>query len=97
MKSAGQDPWKAEAFNVVATVTLCSDPKASLLWIILWLVSGSGDHGMILWVTGCPLLGHRRESAICAVNLVSCHIGISRSRVRCASPGHEPDSSDLGL
>jgi hypothetical protein len=36
------------AFNVAATVTLCSYRNASLFWIMLWLVSGPADHGMIL-------------------------------------------------
>jgi hypothetical protein len=35
------------AFNVAATVTLSSYRNASLFWIMLWLVSGPGDHGMI--------------------------------------------------
>jgi hypothetical protein len=36
------------AFNVAATVTLCSCRNASLFWIMLWLVSRPTDHGMIL-------------------------------------------------
>jgi hypothetical protein len=36
------------AFNVAATVTLRSDRNASPLWIMLWLISGPADHGVIL-------------------------------------------------
>jgi hypothetical protein len=35
------------AFNGTATVTLSSSRKASLFWIMLWLVSGPADHAMI--------------------------------------------------
>jgi hypothetical protein len=48
MKPAGQDPRKAMAFKVAATVTLGSYRNASLFWIMLWLVSGPADQGMIL-------------------------------------------------
>jgi hypothetical protein len=42
------------AFNVAATVTLCSYRNASPFWIMLWLVSGPADYGMIL--AGCSRL-----------------------------------------
>jgi hypothetical protein len=35
------------AFNVAATVTLCSCRNASLFWIMLWLIDGPADHEMI--------------------------------------------------
>jgi hypothetical protein len=41
------------ALNEAATVTLCSDRKASQFWIILLLVAGQTDHGMIRFPLGC--------------------------------------------
>jgi hypothetical protein len=35
------------AFNVAATVTLRSHRNASLFWIMLWLIFGQADHGVI--------------------------------------------------
>jgi hypothetical protein len=35
------------AFNVAATVTHCSDRKASRFWIMLWPVFGPADHGIM--------------------------------------------------
>ena len=35
------------AFTAAATVTLCSYQNASLFWIMLWLICGPADHGMI--------------------------------------------------
>ncbi len=36
------------ALNVAATVTLWSYRNASLFWIMLWLVFGPADYGVIL-------------------------------------------------
>ena len=36
------------ALNVAAILTLRSGKKASLIWIMVWLVSGPSDYGMIL-------------------------------------------------
>jgi len=36
------------ALNVAATVTLWSYRNASLFWIMLWLVLGPADYGVIL-------------------------------------------------
>ena len=35
------------AFNVAATVTLCSYRNASLFWIMLWLIFGPADPEVI--------------------------------------------------
>src|ERR1700719_978708 len=35
------------AYNVAATVTLRSYRNASLFWIVLWLIFGPTDHGVI--------------------------------------------------
>ena len=61
-KPAGQGSEEGPmAFDVAATVTLCSDRNASLFWIILWLVSGPADNGMIL---GCSRsFWHSRRQA----------------------------------
>jgi hypothetical protein len=48
------------AFNVAATVTLRSCRSASLFWIILLLVSGQTDHGMII---GPRVFARWRETA----------------------------------
>ena len=44
---AGRDPVRPMLLNGAATVTLCWRQKASHFWIILLLVAGTADHGMI--------------------------------------------------
>jgi hypothetical protein len=47
MSRRGKGPKRPTAFGVAATVTLRSSRNATHFWIMLWLISGSADHGMI--------------------------------------------------
>ena len=94
MKPAGRTQRGPMAFNGAATVTLSSSRKASLFWIILWLVSGPADHAMI------PAGPHASFSAhlICfarLVGVVCCeHIG-SKSTQSGSNPSKAASQSGL--
>jgi hypothetical protein len=66
VQPAGQGSREGQLwpFNEGATVTLCSDQKASLLWKILLLVSGAADHGMRLHPPGVFLRASIPDLAI---------------------------------
>jgi ABC-type uncharacterized transport system ATPase subunit len=61
--------------NGAATVTLCRRQKASHFWVMLLLVAGQTDHGMIaprprLLLLDEPLAGMGIEEARATVNLL---------------------------
>ena len=77
------------AFNVVATVTLLSYRNASLFWIMLWLVSGATDHGMI--PVGLTRLCSRKEITDPALLVLLTAAGDERCAASCCGPKMAPD------
>jgi hypothetical protein len=83
------------AFNVAATATLRSYRNASRFWIMLWLVSGPADHGVILARRSC-FLAYRTETERRAAP-ASCGARFAQRLLRGAGPLRLLRNSNLDL